>query len=253
MNFEEALQILEEEKLTRAKANRTILFITVAVIAIASAMLGYAIGSNKVDTLTDYLPFLGASVTFIGVAAGFTPRAQSALLAASEYGDPRVLGHLIEAMSLGDIQTQAISKSLAIQLLSKVSESSIPLDPVQHSCLVQHLTIQDEAFRIALISGLPYIGRPETIPILESLSWGESFGPAKATPRIQANALRVLPELRMRLAKEVIKQKIAEVDAYRKFSDEPQNAKLQHGIQLETDTAESAIAENSANSESHAN
>jgi hypothetical protein len=57
----------------------------------------------------------------------------------------------------------------------------------------------------------------------------------------------------MRLAKEVIKQKIAEVDAYRKFSDEPQNAKLQHGIQLETDTAESAIAENSANSESHAN
>jgi hypothetical protein len=216
-------------------------------------MLGYAIGSNKVDTLTDYLPFLGASVTFIGVAAGFTPRAQSALLAASEYGDPRVLGHLIEAMSLGDIQTQAISKSLAIQLLSKVSESSIPLDPVQHSCLVQHLTIQDEAFRIALISALPYIGRPETISILESLARGESLGSAKATPRIQANALRVLPELRMRLAKEVIKQKIAEVDAYRKFSDEPQNAKLQHGIQLETDTAESAIAENSANSESHAN
>jgi hypothetical protein len=102
---------------------------------------------------------------------------------------------------------------------------------VQHSCLVQHLTIQDEAFRIALISGLPYIGRPETIPILESLSRGESFGPAKTTSRIQANALRVLPELRMRLAKEVIKQKIAEVDAYRKFSDEPQNAKLQHGIQ----------------------
>jgi hypothetical protein len=231
MNLEEALQILEEEKLTRAKANRTILFITVAVIAIASAMLGYAIGSNKVDTLTDYLPFLGASVTFIGVAAGFTPRAQSALLAASEYGDPRVLGHLIEAMSLGDIQTQAISKSLAIQLLSKVSESSIPLDPVQHSCLVQHLTIQDEAFRIALISALPYIGRPETIPILESLAKGESLGSAKATPRIQANALRILPELRMRLAKEVIKQKIAEVDAYRKFSDEPQNAKLQHGIQ----------------------
>lgn len=253
MNLEEALQILEEEKLTRAKANRTILLITVAVIAIASAMLGYAIGSNKVDTLTDYLPFLGASVTFIGVAAGFTPRAQSALLAASEYGDPRVLGHLIEAMSLGDIQTQAISKSLAIQLLSKVSESSIPLDPVQHSCLVQHLTIQDEAFRIALISALPYIGRPETISILESLARGESLGSAKATPRIQANALRVLPELRMRLAKEVIKQKIAEVDAYRKFSDEPQNAKLQHGIQLETDTAESAIAENSANSESHAN
>jgi hypothetical protein len=253
MNFEEALQILEEEKLTRAKANRTILLITVAVIAIASAMLGYAIGSNKVDTLTDYLPFLGASVTLIGVAAGFTPRAQSALLAASEYGDPRVLGHLIEAMSLGDIQTQAISKSLAIQLLSKVSESSIPLDPVQHSCLVQHLTIQDEAFRIALISALPYIGRPETISILESLARGESLGSAKATPRIQANALRVLPELRMRLAKEVIKQKIAEVDAYRKFSDEPQNAKLQHGIQLETDTAESAIAENSANSESHAN
>ena len=253
MNFEEALQILEEEKLTRAKANRTILFITVAVIAIASAMLGYAIGSNKVDTLTDYLPFLGASVTLIGVAAGFTPRAQSALLAASEYGDPRVLGHLIEAMSLGDIQTQAISKSLAIQLLSKVSESSIPLDPVQHSCLVQHLTIQDEAFRIALISALPYIGRPDTISILESLARGESLGSAKATPRIQANALRVLPELRMRLAKEVIKQKIAEVDAYRKFSDEPQNAKLQHGIQLETDTAESAIAENSANSESHAN
>jgi hypothetical protein len=189
----------------------------------------------------------------IGVAAGFTPRAQSALLAASEYGDPRVLGHLIEAMSLGDIQTQAISKSLAIQLLSKVSESSIPLDPVQHSCLVQHLTIQDEAFRIALISALPYIGRPETISILESLARGESLGSAKATPRIQANALRVLPELRMRLAKEVIKQKIAEVDAYRKFSDEPQNAKLQHGIQLETDTAESAIAENSANSESHAN
>jgi len=253
MNFEEALQILEEEKLTRAKANRTILFITVAVIAIASAMLGYAIGSNKVDTLTDYLPFLGASVTLIGVAAGFTPRAQSALLAASESGDPRVLGHLIEAMSLGDIQTQAISKSLAIQLLSKVSESSIPLDPVQHSCLVQHLTIQDEAFRIALISALPYIGRPDTISILESLARGESFGPAKTTSRIQANALRVLPELRMRLAKEVIKQKIAEVDAYRKFSDEPQTAKLQHGIQLETDTAENTIAENSANSESHAN
>ncbi len=230
MNFEEALQILEEEKLTRAKANRTILFITVAVIAITSAMLGYAIGSNKVDTLTDYLPFLGASVTLLGMAAGFTPRAQSALLAASESGDPRVLGHLIEAMSLGDIQTQAISKSLAIQLLTKVSESSIPLDPVQHSCLVQHLTIQDEAFRIALISALPYIGRPETIPILESLAKGESLGSAKATPRIQANALRVLPELRMRLAKEVTKQKIAEVDAYRKFSDEPQTGKVQHGI-----------------------
>ncbi len=230
MNFEEALQILEEEKLTRAKANRTILFITVAVIAIASAMLGYAIGSNKVDTLTDYLPFLGASVTLFGMAAGFTPRAQSALLAASESGDPRVLGHLIEAMSLGDIQTQAISKSLAIQLLSKVSESSIPLDPVQHSCLVLHLTIQDEAFRIALISALPYIGRPDTISILESLARGESIGPAKTTSRIQANALRVLPELRMRLAKEVIKQKIAEVDAYRKFSDEPQTGKVQHGI-----------------------
>lgn len=252
MNFEEALQILEEEKLTRAKANRTILFIIAAMIAIVSANLAYAIVSKNVDALT-YIPFVGAGVTLLGMAAGFTPRAQSALLAASESGDPRVLGHLIEAMSLGDIQTQAISKSLAIQLLTKVSESSIPLDPVQHSCLVQHLTIQDEAFRIALISALPYIGRPDTISILESLARGESIGPAKTTSRIQANALRVLPELRMRLAKEVIKQKIAEVDAYRKLSDEPQNAKLQHGIQLETDTAENSIAENSANSESHAN
>ena len=34
----------------------------------------------------------------------------------------------------------------------------------------------------------------------------------------------------MRLAKEVIKQKIAEVDAYRKFSDEPQTGKVRHGI-----------------------
>lgn len=252
MNFEEALQILEEEKLTRAKANRAILFIIAAMIAIVSANLAYAIVSKNVDALT-YIPFVGAGITLLGMAAGFTPRAQSALLAASESGDPRVLGHLIEAMSLGDIQTQAISKSLAIQLLTKVSESSIPLDPVQHSCLVQHLTIQDEAFRIALISALPYIGRPDTISILESLARGESIGPAKTTSRIQANALRVLPELRMRLAKEVIKQKIAEVDAYRKLSDEPQTAKLQHGIQLETDTAENTIAENSANSESHAN
>ena len=253
MNFEEALQILEEEKLTRAKANRTILFITVAVIAIASAMLGYAIGSNKVDTLTDYLPFLGASVTFLGVAAGFTPRAKSALLAASESGDPRVLGHLIEAMSLGDIQTQAISKSLATQLLPKVSESSIPLDPVQHSCLIQHLSIQDELFKIALISALPYIGRPETISILESLAKGESLGSAKATPRIQANALRVLPELRMRLAKEVIKQKIAEVDAYRELYAQPVADQLQHNIPTETTTAETTTAENSTNSENHAN
>ena len=119
---------------------------------------------------------------------------------------------------------------------------------MQHSCLVQHLTIQDEAFRIALISALPYIGRPETIPILESLAKGESLGSAKATPRIQANALRVLPELRMRLAKEVIKQKIAEVDAYRELYAQPVADQLQHNIPTETTTAE-----NSTNSENHAN
>jgi len=248
MTFEEALQILEEEKIKRAKSYRAGIILSACVIAISAAIFSYAIVSNNFDKIVQNLPLVSGSAALIAIGTSLSPRAKSALLAGAESGDLRILGHLIEAMSLGDIHTQAISKSLALQLLPKVNESSIPLDPVQHSCLVQHLTIQDEAFKIALISALPYIGRPDTISILESLAKGEPVGSAKTTPRIQATALKVLPELRMRLAKEVIKQKIAEVDAYRELYAQPVANQLHHNIPTETTTAE-----NSANSGNHAN
>lgn len=233
MTLDEALIALEEEKAARKKVNQVIMVVAAAVLAVAAAGLGFGIATAKDDLLTSILPSLGL-MGFVGMAAGFTPRAKSALLAAAESGDPRVLGHLIEAASLGDVETQALAKGLAQDLLAKAGEASIPLDHVQHSALTQALVLQDEAFRLAAVRALPWIGRKESIPILETLAKGEKYGIHKTSPELRAAAERALPDLRIRLAKDIILAKIAEVDSER----EKLVRRIENGGQKGTEASE---------------
>lgn len=214
MTLEDALEALEQEKKHRAKINRWLIGGTAAMVAIAAAGLGFNIASGGGSFLEDFLPFAGL-IGLFGMAAGFSPRAKTALTAAAESGDPRVLGHLVEAMGLGDPETQALAKPIVQNLFASAGPDSLPLDSVQHAVLHQLLAIHDDAFRIAAVRALPWVGRAESLALLEALAAGQRLGQLPTSPELKGTAALALPDLRIRLAKEIILAKIAQVDEER--------------------------------------
>lgn len=209
MELEETLEILRTEAEARRRKNRKLTAVIIGLIGLQAAGLGYMIGSGS-ETLTGAIVSLAPAITLIGAAFGFSPREKSALLQAAESGDPRLIGHLFEATAAGDqALTQQAMHTLTL-LLPKVGEGSGTLDHVQHNAMLQTLPLGTEPYRLAVARALPFIGRPESIAVLERMT-----AEKKGSGQLQATAHQALGDLRLRIAKGIVEKASQEADEHR--------------------------------------
>lgn len=215
MTREETFEFLKKEETTRRKRTKAIVGISLFLLAIQAAYLGYSIATRRSDTL-DIVLMTMPMIFLVTAAAGMTPQAKSALDSLLETNDPALIGHLFEASAYyGEGTPPGRIRQCLLEVLPKADETSLTLDEVQHSAMVQSLAIymtrKDEAFLIALIRALPFIGRVQTLPHLERLA---AEG-AKVSPAVRNAAIAALPELRMRIAKGIIEKASLEADSRR--------------------------------------
>lgn len=210
MTYEQMLAILEKEKLKRRGTVQVlaVVFGGVIISVIILALLGKL---QLKDLASLCIPLaLGWYATF-----RFTPQAKSALIEAAKSGDSQLVGHLAEALACGDQELVKQARSALMDIFPYIQDSAIPLDRVQHAAFIHgiHDAIAEKNFAFAsdALLSLAYIGRPESIATLESLAEPYPTG----FERVQHASLKALPELRMRLAKDIIARKIEEVDARR--------------------------------------
>lgn len=224
MEFEQVLGILESEGKLRRKRTRTLYWILGGLVGLQAAGLGYMMASGK-ESLFGAIIAMAPMICFLGVSMGMTTTAKSALLEASTSRDPRLVGHLVEALTSGDPEVVRAASRCLVDILPTLGENEEPLDTVQHAALLHGLASADVRLTTEAVRALRFIGRKETIPILESISRGQSSMVARdASGRISALALESLGDLRFRLGKEMIQQRIAELDALRVASSEVEAA-----------------------------
>ncbi len=226
MNYESMLAVLQSESEERKRLTRTITKIILGILGIQAGALGYLIGSGK-ETFGGAMLSILPVLAIMGASAGFTPKAKSALVAAVKTGDTRLVGHLCEALMSGDSELVTLAKKALVDLSPMLTDESEPLDKVQHAGLLHGVAIaegsKDEEFIAAALKCLAKVGRYESIPVLEQFSKVDE----SKRPRVHAAALSALPDLRMRLAREIIQRAIAEVDARRSLQ-EPTEDHLTH-------------------------
>lgn len=147
---------------------------------------------------------------------GMTSQGKSALLTMAESGNPEIVGLLIESMDCGDAAVVDAARNALRSLLPTLDQGAAPLDQVQFRVLLERLPQESEDLAALFVESLAKIGRPEAIPVLESLA-AEQPSPylRRDSQAIRSAAKRALPELRIRLASEIIRKKILEVDALR--------------------------------------
>lgn len=215
MSYEELLGILREESEKRRLGNRRLYWIIGILVAIQAAGLGWMISTGS-ESLSNAVVMMAPMICFLGIGLGMSTRAKTALLASVESGDERIVGYLLEAMSSGDPEIIGAAKSSLSMILPSLGEDAMPMDLVQQSALMSRLILEDEVFVGLVVRSFGKIGRPETIPILEELAMDKkSPYTGKQSRMIQDAAKLALPELRTRLAREIILRKVEEVDRLR--------------------------------------
>ncbi len=213
MSYETILAILKSESDQRKKRTRTLNTILLAVLALQAGSLGYLVGTGKESfggALISLLPMLA----LLGASVGFSPKAKSALIEATKTGDTQIVGHLCEALASGDPALVSLARTSLKELFPLLTESAEPLDKVQHAALLHGMRFAELAkdldFIALAVRALAKIGRAESISTLEQYTKVDDT-------KLRAAALVALPDLRMRLAREIIQRAISDVDARREL------------------------------------
>lgn len=210
MTYQHLLDILEREKVKRR------ITVQVLTLVFAGVFVGIVILAIFGRLQFNDLASLGFPL-FLGWIAAyrFTPQAKTALVEAAKSGDQRLIGHLSEALTCGDPALVKIAREALQSIFHHMDEETVPLDKVQHAAFIHgiHDAIAEKnfGFASAAVRALAILGRPQSIPTLESLADPYPTGFEK----VQHAALETLPNLRMRLAKEIILRKIDEMDELR--------------------------------------
>ncbi len=209
------LAIVQKEGQERRKRTRVLYWIAGGLVALQAASLGFMVATGQ-ENLTTFITSMAPMICLIGIGAGMSTQAKSALKEAADSRDPCLVGHLFEALTSGDLEVYAMAKTMLNNILPNLGETAEPLDKVQHSAIVSTIALADEPFLTNIVTALRYVGRTESIPMLEMIARGKSW-PAgkKASPKIQGLAQESLGLLRLRLAKDLIQRRIGELDELR--------------------------------------
>jgi len=201
VNYESVLAVLKDESEKRQRQTRKIRqFILGLIVLQALVIIGLLIRGRF--EFTDLTSIVMPLILIGGISAGFSPRAKNALIAALPESDPRMIGFLCEALGSGDADLVALARERLEPLLLESQPSSATLTPDQQSALATSLITASENFQLAALTGLARIGNKEAILTLEQYA-------ANKSPKVAALAQRLLPDLRMRLARGIIDAEIA--------------------------------------------
>lgn len=201
MDFESVLAVLRTESEKRRRQTRMIrgfvagLFIFQIVLSIVLAIRG------KFE-VTDILTILSPLLLIGGISAGFSPKAKAALVEALPAQDPRIVGFLCEALASGDPDLVALARERleALFLMTEIDGEGLTVD--QQAALTTSMLTAPESFQLAALTGLARVGNKEAILTLEEYA-------AHKSPKVAAQALKLVPGLRMRLARGIIEGELA--------------------------------------------
>jgi len=201
MDFESVLAVLRTESEKRRRQTRIIqrcvagLFVLQIVLSIVLAIRG------KFE-ITDLATILMPLILIGGISAGFSPQAKNALIAALPESDPRLIGFLCEALASGDADLVALARERLETLFPLPNLESAVLTAHQQSALTASMVTAPESFQLAALSGLARVGNKEAILTLEQYA-------AHKSPKVAEQALKLVPDLRMRLARGIIQGELA--------------------------------------------
>jgi hypothetical protein len=170
------------------------LFVLQIVLSIVLAIRG------KFE-ITDLATILMPLILIGGISAGFSPQAKNALIAALPESDPRLIGFLCEALASGDADLVALARERLETLFTLPNLESAVLTAHQQSALTASMVTATESFQLAALSGLARVGNKEAILTLEQYA-------AHKSPKVAAQAQKLVPDLRMRVAKGIIETEL---------------------------------------------
>ncbi|MBL8067615.1 MAG: hypothetical protein JNM28_04135 [Armatimonadetes bacterium] len=216
MDYQETLKVLRVEATQRRRGTKRLRIFFSIALGIHALLLLLLILQGKETLGNAAIAFFPVAVLLGGISMGMTPQGKSALLTMAQSGNPEIVGLLIESMDCGDAAVVDAARNALKSLLPDLGQGAVPLDQVQFRVLVERLPQESEDLAALFVESLAKIGRPESIPVLESLA-AEQPSPylRRDSKAIRAAAKKALPELRIRLASEIIRKKLQEVDALR--------------------------------------
>ena len=197
MDFESVLSVLRTESEKRRRRTRIIRGI-VAGLFVLQIVLSIVLAIRGKFEVTDILTIISPLILIGGISAGFSPQAKAALLEALPGTDSRLVGFLCEALGSGDADFVAVVRERLEPLLAEIEPGGAILTPDQQTALVASLPTATEQFQVAAIRGLTQIGNKEAILTLEQ------YAAAKGPKAVVSAARGYLPDLRMRLARNII-------------------------------------------------
>lgn len=201
MDYESVLAVLKDESEKRRRQTRMIRGFVLGVIVLQFLVVVGLLIRGRFE-FTDLANILLPLILIGGISAGFSPRAKNALIAALPESDPRLIGYLCEALGSGDADLVALARERLEPLLMESQPSSTTLTPDQQSALATSMLTASESFQLASLTGLARIGNKEAILTLEQYAMNKS-------PKVAALAQRLLPDLRMQLARGIIDAELA--------------------------------------------
>ena len=201
MDFESVLAVLRTESDKRRRQTRIIRGI-VAGLFVLQIVLSIVLAIRGKFEVTDILTILSPLLLIGGISAGFSPKAKAALVEALPAQDPRIVGFLCEALASGDSDLVALARERLETLFSLPEMDCEGLTGEQQAALTTSMLTAPESFQLAALTGLARVGNKEAILTLEQYSTHKS-------PKVAAQALKLVPDLRMRLARDIIQTELA--------------------------------------------
>jgi len=196
MDFESVLAVLRTESEKRRRQTR-IIQRCVAGLVVLQIVLSIVLAIRGKFEITDLATILMPLILIGGISAGFSPQAKNALIAALPESDPRLIGYLCEALGSGDADLVALARERLETLFTLPNLEYEGLSAEQQAALTLSMVTAPESFQLAALTGLARVGNKEAILTLEQYA-------AHKSPKVSAEALRLVPDLRMRLARGII-------------------------------------------------
>jgi hypothetical protein len=205
VDYESVLAVLKDESEKRRRQTRMIRGFVLGVIVLQFLVIVGLLIRGRFE-FTDLANILLPLILIGGISAGFSPRAKNALIAALPESDPRLIGYLCEALGSGDADLVALARERLETLFVMPHLEYEGLTSDQQAALTTSMVTAPESFQLAALAGLARVGNKEAILTLEQYATHKS-------PRVADQALRLVPDLRMRVARGIIQTELARTQA----------------------------------------
>ncbi len=170
-----------------------------------------------------YLPMLA----LLGIGAAFTTTHKDALKRISEIANRESAGYLLEAYATADERdVKEVCRTALPSALAQVTEAD-DLDNYQRGLLNKLLSVREpQEIAGEALNCVGRIAGPESIKALEDFQASASKHKDASWERLGSQALMVLPDIRIRTARQIIDRKLSESQV----SSEEEAVRLQQSV-----------------------